>query len=618
MDQTQQIESDKRSPLAAEMARGQQAEDGLGAQAVLDAMDRPDVRSLRVMLDRFKLMGKTISGYPSARPSDCAAIASKLEFLFEDTIREFETKHVETVERFFDLVSEFESTPVSAYASEALRLVLLKVRALIVMGRAEDALKIIEPWAERPYRVEGHLGHLRQVFELDLSARLILGRLNEVGNFALARVLLLAPMMLLATPGLFNQFHKPLSVTPDPSHRQHWAGIFVRHTAKFLVWSNARRSRSTFDRATKRGLALAARLLGGVLLSVAALTPSARGVFQPTERPNKSPPRLRGSESDQTPTILVTRPMGGLGDIIMMTPGIAALHAIYGRKVAFAIPKKFHEAFDGNPNFELIDSDSLIDLSAYRVWINLGFCPAGKYESQNAPNVRKGRVELFARAMGISKSQLNLYGWSPKCALSPTQEATIKSIRNQAGSLPIIGVQLHSRDTYKDYPRMAELVADLANLGFVVPIHSTAVPLPSHSNIFPCFEMPLSMAVAMVAASDTFVSVDSGFYHFAAAFDIPCVGLFGPTSGVTFSKHHNSATIIETLPRLSCSPCWRNEDERCKLSDTFDSVCMAGISIERVSRAVAETLARHGIRDNRSRAPTSSALQTFSSQTETD
>lgn len=557
---------------------------------ILDAMDRPDFRAIHLMLERVQAMGQTISGYPLARPADFSAVTSALESVLTRHIRKLETGHRETIDEFFSLVADFEQTPIRVYGNEALRLQFLKARALIAIGQSQDALDIVEPWAEQPYRIEGGFEQIQEAFELDLLARLMLGRMGEVGRLTFPRVLLLSQLSLFGTPFIFNRFFRQLSVTGPGFQDTHWLQPILRLGAGLCIYEGRGGRRSRFDRILWRLIRNVILLIAGVLLIVALFLPGARGKVQLKGAADAKPQSLkaRAPEDADKPAILVTRAMGGLGDIMMMTPGLHALRLKHGRKIAFAIPKKFHAAFQGNPDYDLLDSDSFIDLGQYLRWTNLGICPAGHYESRVAPNIKKGRVELFARAMGIKKGDLNRYGWSPKCILSAEQVALIDSVKARAAEqgLPLIGFQIHSRDTYKDYPRLNTLLSKLAERAVVLAIHTSPSPIPTHPNIVPVFNVSLGEAVAMVAASEVFLAVDSGFYHFAAAFDIPAIGLFGPTSGKTFSKHHKRFTLVEVEPSLACSPCWRNEDQRCTLNGSYESACMAGIEVEQVIKAL--------------------------------
>ncbi|MDH4067131.1 MAG: hypothetical protein OEW19_22245, partial [Acidobacteriota bacterium] len=66
---------------------------------------------------------------------------------------------------------------------------------------------------------------------------------------------------------------------------------------------------------------------------------------------------------------LVTRAMGGIGDLLMMTPGLRALKSMRApRPVVMAIPRRFFPLFDGNDDVELMDIDDDFDPAAYREW----------------------------------------------------------------------------------------------------------------------------------------------------------------------------------------------------------------------------------------------------------
>jgi ADP-heptose:LPS heptosyltransferase len=64
---------------------------------------------------------------------------------------------------------------------------------------------------------------------------------------------------------------------------------------------------------------------------------------------------------------------------------------------------------------------------------------------------------------------------------------------------------------------------------------------PHANRIVPCYGLPLETSCALVAQSTLFLGIDSCMLHVADAFDVPGVGLFGPTSpgefGFRFAKH---------------------------------------------------------------------------------
>lgn len=557
---------------------------------VLDALDRPDFRSVHRMLDRIDGLGRTVSGYPIARPGDFASVIAECDAIFQRHKRLFEAGHEQTILDYRAVLARLAETSITTYGAEATALRILTARFEIGAGNANKALALVDGWADRPYRVEGGVSQVADLFEIDLLARLILGKLDEVHALATARIQWLIRYSSWNKGQIFERFHLFLAVRIKRRDGHHWLQSFLAIGAKQILIAN-RRGKRNFARRLKSSVQ--SRFGHTVVrLSLRILKTFVRQQLplQLGESARMPLPRLRrwrASEAD-VPVILVTRAMGGLGDITMMTPGLRALSLRYNRKIAFAIPKKFHAAFDGNPYLDLLDSDGAINLGHYRKWINLGICPAAFYESRVAPHIKKGRVELFARGVGIKKRALNKFGWTPVSILDEDQNEMIAFIREFSNNrkLPIIGVQMFSRETYRDYPRMNELLEKIASFAIVLPIHTVAVDIPIHKNIMPIFGKGLKEAIAMVAASDVFVSVDSAFYHTASAFGMPTIGLFGPTDGKTCSAHHENTHVVQKKSELACAPCWRNEDMNCSITKTRDSACLAAIEVDEVLVAI--------------------------------
>lgn len=66
------------------------------------------------------------------------------------------------------------------------------------------------------------------------------------------------------------------------------------------------------------------------------------------------------------------------------------------------------------------------------------------------------------------------------------------------------------------------------------------------SHVFPCPKLPLATAFALVGEADLFLGVDSCMLHAADLFQVPGIGLFGPTSweefGFRFGPHRHVFT----------------------------------------------------------------------------
>lgn len=95
-------------------------------------------------------------------------------------------------------------------------------------------------------------------------------------------------------------------------------------------------------------------------------------------------------------------------------------------------------------------------------------------------------------------------------------------------------------------------------------------------------EPSIGLTKACVERSDVLVSTDSGVRHFAAAFDVPCVTLFGPSDPRWSHNYHAREQRLRI--DLACSPCGRRT---CPLRHHR---CMRDISVDQVLQAVAERL----------------------------
>jgi heptosyltransferase-2 len=103
-----------------------------------------------------------------------------------------------------------------------------------------------------------------------------------------------------------------------------------------------------------------------------------------------------------------------------------------------------------------------------------------------------------------------------------------------------------------------------------------------HNPINLCGLTTLGQAMALIKRCNFFLTNDSGLMHIAAAFRVPLVALFGPTSQITTGPMSSNATIVRHA--LDCSPCLKETcplDHRCMLSIEPDEVWDAMESLKR-------------------------------------
>ena len=98
--------------------------------------------------------------------------------------------------------------------------------------------------------------------------------------------------------------------------------------------------------------------------------------------------------------------------------------------------------------------------------------------------------------------------------------------------------------------------------------------------------LPFGLAKALIRRADVVVSTDSGPRHFAQAFDVPVVTLFGPTHiGWTETWHPRA---IHLQKQVDCGPCQQ------RVCPQGHHRCMNELTVEEVQRACQTILGIHG------------------------
>lgn len=106
----------------------------------------------------------------------------------------------------------------------------------------------------------------------------------------------------------------------------------------------------------------------------------------------------------------------------------------------------------------------------------------------------------------------------------------------------------------------------------------------NHPGVVSLADEPLSIGLtkAIVRRARLMVTTDSGPRHFAAAFDVPVVTLFGPTHIAWSENHYPRAVHLQK--QLPCGPCQRRV---CPLGHHR---CMRDLTVDEVYRAVEQQL----------------------------
>jgi len=119
------------------------------------------------------------------------------------------------------------------------------------------------------------------------------------------------------------------------------------------------------------------------------------------------------------------------------------------------------------------------------------------------------------------------------------------------------------------------------------------VEIADHPRVVGLYEVPLSLGLAKAAIrhSTLLVTTDSGPRHFAPAFDIPVITLFGPTHIAWSENHYERATHLQL--DVDCGPC---QQRVCPMGH---HKCMRDLSVDQVFAAIESRLFADAIQPTR-------------------
>ena len=548
---------------------------------LLDEFDAADFRGAERILEVMRRQGRTVSGFPRIRPADCNRVIVAIRSVFEANRPAILTGDSAIVERFEQILDAFSRTDVRHYPRELMQVRALQAEARLLMQDPDGVRALIGQYADRIYKIQGDLEDVLELMKLDCEARAAQGDVPGLGRLALLRAIAVARLWPYAVASIVSDLMEFIAFDRSARARD---GV--------LAWVLTRTARTTLRFRTPGGST--SRRIARFALSSFAVSIAAGCLFFLRRGDVRLRRRTATGQSGRRADVVVTRAMGGLGDLLMMTPGLRALAKRHSTRIKLVVERKFFDVFRNNPHIELIDIDGPpVDVARCKSWYNLTLCPAAMHESSRRPFVTKGRVELFAGGMGVDKRTLDRYGWNVEYALDAGQIAFRDEFIRTAGlgARPVIGVQPYSRDSYKDHPDISAFIEALKAHYDIIVFHHLESGFAPGPGMASTAGLSIAQSIALVSNVGAMVCVDSGFLHAAAAFDVPVVAMFGPTDGKLFTRHHPHATVVSANASYACAPCWRNEDMPCWLTGKFgSSPCVAALKVESVLDAVAAVL----------------------------
>ena len=281
---------------------------------------------------------------------------------------------------------------------------------------------------------------------------------------------------------------------------------------------------------------------------------------------------------DAAERVLVIRNMG-LGDVLMLTPALQALHRQWQVQVEVATYARYVPLLWGLPGIAAAHALGT-DYQAERfdVTIDLNWAVESGEETQKLP-----RQDIFARLLHVRLNQRRpIY----RVADSERHWARQQSAQWHA---QMVGIQVHASCRQRTYPanRIRSLTELLQAEGYTVAFlgeHWADSMPPQVVDL--TGNLSLRQAAALIEQMAAMICPDSGLLHLAVAVGTPTVGLFGPippqlrTAGY---PHCQTVTAVAACPH---QPCFDSGAAGCR-----DPYCMQAIEPQSVVEAMHTVLA---------------------------
>ncbi len=271
--------------------------------------------------------------------------------------------------------------------------------------------------------------------------------------------------------------------------------------------------------------------------------------------------------------VLVIRNMG-LGDVLMLTPALQALHQQWQVSVEVATYARYVPLLRGLPGITAAHAlgtdyqaqcfDATVDLN---------------WAVESGPEVHKRpRQDLFARLLHV---RLNQRWPIYQVAASERRWAEQRLAQWQP---PMVGIQVHASCRQRSYPvahirRLTELLqAEGYTVAFLGERWQGLTP-PKVVDLTGC--LSLRQAAALIEQMTAMICPDSGLLHLAVAVGTATVGLFGPIPPQLRTAGYPHCQAVTASGACPHQPCFDSGAAGCR-----EPYCMQAIEPQSVIEAL--------------------------------
>jgi len=262
---------------------------------------------------------------------------------------------------------------------------------------------------------------------------------------------------------------------------------------------------------------------------------------------------------------IVYRPVGGIGDAIMIMPAITALRKQIGDELLVVMCIDYIKSvFEHNDAIDYIMPYTELDIAKQKDIVDVAEltkmgcivyrlhhpCPAAVYENDNCPHIYKSRQEIFAEACDV-KFDINNYNFAlHEDELNVPEELMLPE--------RYVVVQLRCHDRWRNYWHMKWFLHEIAKVGRKKDFGVVTIDAEMDygiKDVVALHHIPLNFLFGVIKKSRLVIGPDSSFGHVGGALEVPVLGLYGPTNPHVRLKYKR-AYWMPKFRRCKRQYCW--------------------------------------------------------------
>ena len=334
------------------------------------------------------------------------------------------------------------------------------------------------------------------------------------------------------------------------------------------------------------------------------LTPKAPSKIVPLNPRLKSriqnPIKVDSLYSKDKPVIIITRRLGGIGDVIMSTPLLASIkqliphcHLVYATDLNYA-EGSLREVIEHCPFVdELI---SFAEAKDYKCDYSLDITTTG-LSRELSGTIPPNRIDMFAEAAGLSVENNPVPVYIVKEEESIAIKEEFSSILNKGYKL--IAIQTRSNDQRRTWPKanlksLIELLLKHEDFRLILldwggEVDAWSSFSSDKKNCIPFLNRSISDTAALLELCDLVVCPDSSILHLAGALNKSIVSIFGPIPPQSRINHYKKAIAV-SIKACRMQYCWYSP--KCVKNSPVNSklACLNNLTGELVYKEVINKL----------------------------